>query len=148
MELRKQTKAENKNTLLIHIFAGHGVLSDGMQTLLVNEFDKRKKFYKQFPAERLVRFLAEKCPNTYNIAIFACCREFERPEYSYISLADARTKMDLILKEKMEKVAKDNDYVKFMEELKEVKTDTVAGRGNAFESDLKAANFLIVFGAS
>ena len=56
--------------------------------------------------------------------------------------------MDLIIKEKLEKVAKDNDYIEFMEELKEVKTDTVAGRGNAFESDLRAANFLIVFGAS
>ena len=57
--------------------------------MLVNEFDKRSTFYRRFKAESIIRDFSMKLPNTYHIAIFACCRELERYEYKFISVAEA-----------------------------------------------------------
>ena len=39
------------NYLVVILFAGHGVLKDGMQVLLYNEFDQATGFYKLLKAE-------------------------------------------------------------------------------------------------
>ena len=49
--LVKGTHAKPKvNYLVFLLFAGHGILKDGMQTLVLNEFDD-KSFYNLFKAE-------------------------------------------------------------------------------------------------
>ena len=53
--------------------------------MLVNEYDRRRKFYRQFPAEKQIRFLAEMRPNSYNVGVFASCRDAERFVYGYVS---------------------------------------------------------------
>ena len=63
------------NYLVIFLFAGHGLLKDGQQVLVVNEFDQKTSFYKFFMAENTLRNLAEVCPNAYLVGIFACCRQ-------------------------------------------------------------------------
>ena len=49
---------EGKKTLVIHVFSGEGVQSDGSQAILVNEYDEKTRYYKQFPAEKRVKTLA------------------------------------------------------------------------------------------
>ena len=43
-----------------------------------NQYDEKSDFYRRFEAEKHVRQLAEKYPNSYNIAIFACYRQLEK----------------------------------------------------------------------
>ena len=61
-------------------FAGHGMLYEGKQVLLTNEFDPKKGFYKKINVEACVRDLTASHPNLYWIAIFACCRELYDPQ--------------------------------------------------------------------
>ena len=67
-------KVPKKNYLVIFLFAGHGILKDGTQMMLYNEYDTKKKFYKMLQAEAKLRIWAEIYPNSYIIGIFACCR--------------------------------------------------------------------------
>ena len=63
-----------KNYLVIFLFAGHGMIKDGSQVLLYNEFDKKTGYYKMLRAEKKIRHWAEIFPNSYLIGIYACCR--------------------------------------------------------------------------
>ena len=62
------------NYLVIFLFAGHGMIKDGSQVLLYNEFDEKTGFYKMFRAEKKIRQWAEIFPNAYLMGIYACCR--------------------------------------------------------------------------
>ena len=63
------------NYLVIYLFAGHGILRDGMQSVLLNEYMKKDQFYRMFRAEAIIRMQASQYPNSYIIGIFACCRQ-------------------------------------------------------------------------
>ncbi len=67
-------KSPVENYSVIFFFAGHGVLYDGMQALLLNEFNERQPFYNMYMAEKEIRRIAEANENSYVIAMFACCR--------------------------------------------------------------------------
>ena len=73
--LLKKGKEDKINYLTIFLFAGHGIMKDGMQCLVLNEFDPETGFYKLLPVEEKIRLYGTVFPNSYNIAIFACCRE-------------------------------------------------------------------------
>ena len=62
------------NYLVIWIFAGHGIVKDGMQNMLLNQFDSESKFYKMLAAESMVRDMANRYSNAYMLAIFSSCR--------------------------------------------------------------------------
>ena len=69
-------KPKKLNYIVILLFAGHGILKDGMQTLVLNEYDSKTGFYKLFKAEDTVRKLSAVFNlNSYFICSFACCRE-------------------------------------------------------------------------
>ena len=69
------------NYIVILLFAGHGILKDGMQTLVLNEYDQKSGFYKLFKAEDTVRKLSYALNlNSYFICCFACCRELFDPD--------------------------------------------------------------------
>ena len=59
---------------------------DGMQTLLLNEYEPEMKFLKHFKAEERIRELENKYQNTYSISLFACCRQKLEKDYAFISL--------------------------------------------------------------
>ena len=42
---------------------------------MVNEFEPKKGFYKLFNAEQQIRLSATMNKNSYQITIFACCRQ-------------------------------------------------------------------------
>ena len=59
-------------------FAGHGMQKDGLQVIVVNEFDKQNCFYKLYQAEMWIRKLSDEFNNCYFVSLFACCREIFR----------------------------------------------------------------------
>lgn len=59
--------------VIFYVFAGHGVQFNGMQSLLVNEHSCN--FYFRFKAEYIVRKLSQNYQNSYNVVLYACCRE-------------------------------------------------------------------------
>ena len=61
--------------LLVCLFAGHGILKDGMQSMLLNEYDENTGFYRLLCAEAKLRLWSEIYPNAYILGIFACCRQ-------------------------------------------------------------------------
>ena len=84
-EIFEKLKAGNKaepqvNYLIICMFAGHGILRDGSQYLVFNQFDKQSKFYKMMNVEIFLRNCSDSYSNSYMIGIFACCREIYKPK--------------------------------------------------------------------
>ena len=57
------------------LFAGHGMIFEGRQTLLLNQFDKKREFYWLDPIEQNFRNASSICKNSYLVGIVACCRE-------------------------------------------------------------------------
>ena len=64
-----------ETVLALSCFASHGMIRDGRQVILVNEFLSGNGFYKIFGVEENVRQMAQKFPNAYLVVIYACCRE-------------------------------------------------------------------------
>ena len=71
--LYKENPLEMIFTLLC--FATHGMIQDGRQIVLVNQFNSEKGFYRSYGAEQNMRDSAKRFPNAYIVGIFACCRE-------------------------------------------------------------------------
>ena len=68
-------KKEGRRLMVFHFFAGHGMMKNGSQCVLLNEFDKEENFYKTFSPEAAIRSNARYRSNTYHVAVFASCRE-------------------------------------------------------------------------
>ena len=62
------------------LFAGHGMIKEGAQVLLYNEFDRKTGFYTMFKAEEMIRNMAAEFDNSYLMGIFACCRQIFNAE--------------------------------------------------------------------
>ena len=76
VKLNKLYKENPLETILTLIcYATHGMILDGRQIVLVNEFSKDKGFYKTFGAEENMRKAAQRFSSAYIVGIFACCRE-------------------------------------------------------------------------
>ena len=80
----KMTKIFKQNPKEMHLglffIAGHGMIHEGTQRLLLNEFDKQRKFYKFFPIEINIRNMTKFQKNSYLIVVMACCREIYSPK--------------------------------------------------------------------
>ena len=61
--------------LTLFCYASHGMIQDGRQVILVNEFNQKKGFYRFYGAEENMRMTAMTYSNAYIVGIFACCRE-------------------------------------------------------------------------
>ena len=72
-KLCKQNPYET--VLALFCYASHGMIQDGRQVILVNEFNQFKGFYKLYGAEENMRTAARTFSNAYIVGIFACCRE-------------------------------------------------------------------------
>lgn len=73
---KRVAKYPDDNHLIIYVVAGHGMMQNGRQAILINELDPRGKFYKKWSLELNIRDLAKNHPdNTYQIVFFGCCRE-------------------------------------------------------------------------
>ena len=57
------------------LYAGHGMIRDGRQNFLLNQFDKKKGFYQLSAIEENFRGIPAKYMNSYMVGIVACCRE-------------------------------------------------------------------------
>ena len=64
-----------EKSLIFYCLAGHGMVEAGEQKLLVNEYDTKTFFYKMINPEADIRSIATNFKNSYQIALFACCRE-------------------------------------------------------------------------
>ena len=65
----------NELVLIMCLFASHGMIREGRQVILINEFDKTAGFYKLLGVEENIRLAAKASNNAYYVCIFACCRE-------------------------------------------------------------------------
>ena len=76
MKLRdaKKLYGMTEKYLIFFLFSTHGILRDGTQCIVLNEYDKKTQYYKMYLVEKKLRFWAEIYPNLYIISIFACCR--------------------------------------------------------------------------
>ena len=75
---RLRLKPDKKHSIIV-VTAGHGMIFNGSQALLLNQFEKSTQFYKMWAVEISVRDIARAFPNSHIIAIFACCREIFNP---------------------------------------------------------------------
>jgi hypothetical protein len=75
-ELKAMSQSNpNKRILSIQFFASHGYVIYGTQRIVANHFHEETKFYELINPESSIREMAEKMPNVYFLALFACCRE-------------------------------------------------------------------------
>ena len=72
---KRLIKAPGQKTFIIMFWAGHGMSLDASQVFVLNEFNKKIQFYKTFAAEKKIRVIANSMKNSYQLSIFACCRE-------------------------------------------------------------------------
>ena len=143
MNLQKQMRG-GPDTLIFHIYAGHGVQQGGQQNLLVNEYDARTTFYKRFKAETIIRDFSMKMPNTYHVAIFACCRELERYEYSFVNAKDALKQHTELLKD-LGPQGDDGEQALLKNDWKTAKGDQ-QNRGDVTRDEKVHQNFVMIFG--
>ena len=94
-----------ENYTIIYTIAAHGILRDGKQTVLINEYDKKTGFYKVWNVEANIRLLASTFHNTYHIAFFACCREFYNSARHTGCFASKEEAEEYITRRKAEKEA-------------------------------------------
>ena len=66
---------QDKRILLVIFCASHGFMKDGLQTLVMNQFDPSRNYFDLIPVEFDVRSESEKFPNIYSLVHYACCRE-------------------------------------------------------------------------
>ena len=78
-KMKKLTQAETesgsmRNTLVIVYIAGHSIMKDWKQCVILNEKNPVDQFYKTFEIERTLRSFAYAQRNVYVVGLFACCR--------------------------------------------------------------------------
>ena len=79
-DLKKRAEANpDRKMLIFYAFAGHGMQVDGEQVVIINQLNKRTAFYEWWAAEADLRLMSKKYSNTFNVGIFACCREVFNP---------------------------------------------------------------------
>ena len=79
-DLKKRAEANpDRKMLIFYGFAGHGMQVDGEQVVIINQLNKRTGFYEWWAVEADIRLMAKKYSNTFNVGIFACCREIFNP---------------------------------------------------------------------
>ena len=67
--------AGEEKIAIIWVFACHGGMQNGLQTVIVNQYCRKTRYYKLWHVENLIRQLARKYPSSFHVGIFACCRE-------------------------------------------------------------------------
>ena len=78
--LKKRAESNPDSRILIfYACAGHGMQLDGMQVLVINQCNDKIGFYEWWGIEADIRRMAKGFPNTFSVAIFACCREVYSP---------------------------------------------------------------------
>ena len=65
--------------VIFAILAGHGMVDQGSQVVILNEFSQVRNFYRLWIAEADFRSIANKFSNSYVVCCFACCREVFNP---------------------------------------------------------------------
>ena len=73
-------KHPRENILVTYMFAGHGLVHKGAQTVLINEFDPKTGYYRLFLVEQLMRAMSTNYHNSYHVAFFPCCREISKKD--------------------------------------------------------------------
>ena len=64
----------DEKILNLYLVASHGMVAAGQQTVVVDEYDAKTRFYRLFTIEYWIRKFAKDFPNTHHVVIFACCR--------------------------------------------------------------------------
>ena len=57
------------------MFAGHGMVHNGAQTVLVNELDPKTGYYRLLLVEQVMRAMSNNFKCSFHLAFLPCCRE-------------------------------------------------------------------------
>ena len=114
MAILKRIKSEpKKKFVLVYLIAGHGIQTGGLQTVVINEFDEKTRFYKIWGVESDIRDWTENNANVYIVCFFACCRELHnatRHSGCYGgTLEEAQKKFDVDEEARQKQLQEDND---------------------------------------
>ena len=67
-----------KKQLYFFFVASHGIDKVSQQHIVLNQFNKSDEFYKLVNVEDKIRILSKSFTQSYNITVFACCRELHK----------------------------------------------------------------------
>ena len=73
------TGETDKKQVYFFFVASHGIDKASQQHIVLNQFNKSDEFYKLVNIEDKIRILSKSFTQSYNIAVFACCRELFKP---------------------------------------------------------------------
>lgn len=83
LQTLKENEKNNEKTLIVYLFACHGLHMQGSQAATYNEYCPNKQFYKSWPAEKHIRNFAKLFPSSFHLSFFACCREiYDRTKHT------------------------------------------------------------------
>ena len=106
----------------------------------MNEYDSKTQFYKLFAAENKLRGFAELYQNSYQIGIFACCRQRHEPFPCYPAKQQPAKATQDELRTKVTVVIDDmNDEIK-------IAIQTAGVRGKTYTATVKRENLGLLFG--
>ena len=131
-----------ENFLVICLFAGHGVLKDGAQCLIYNEYAEKTKFYRVLTAEKVVRGTADAYNNAYMVCIFACCRQLYKEK-------DMENQAHFIQNPRVKKLAPSPSINPIKSTSRASTQDSLTRGFGDFQSEaITASNFLLMWGCS
>ena len=73
-------KSPEETFLVIYVVAGLGIVYEGKQMVLLNEFDERTKYFKTWAIEHDIHAIAKSYKNTHSIAILRLSRKIFVPD--------------------------------------------------------------------
>ena len=105
--------------------AGHGILREGEQHLMLNFTNKYNPKFFLSPIEKIVRDISSNYSNSYIVCAFACCREiFSLEGFKKLVIAPTQSEAEEMIKEleqaekedkKKYKVIDKDTYIKMIE---------------------------------
>ena len=80
--------------------AGHGILREGEQHLMLNFTNKYNPKFFLSPIEKIVRDISSNYSNSYIVCAFACCREiFSLEGFKKLVIAPTQSEAEMMIKE-------------------------------------------------
>ena len=132
----REAEGRRTRSLIFHVFCGHSMEKDGMQTFMINQpdmwekgddckhFDDYNNFYMRFEAEKHIRDLATRFPNSYHVGLFLGYSGTQVDGFEFFSIMQTRIYSDNIINIVLNK--DESKEYKLLKELTGLPADAIA----------------------